>query len=275
MPIIYDMPDKDYHRDRAVSKSRLWTRHEREGLGEWWQYEEGHKPPETPALHLGSAIHCAVLEPDLFDSKYAVAPECDRRTKIGKETYAEFQLTLAGREAIAQDERDTCLHIAEALRKQQPLIGETLAQDKGHSEVSVFWHDPDTGLECKARPDWLSSNGEVVIDLKTTRDARPREFAKACAEHGYHLQNAWYMRGLQWARGKDGLLPKHFVFAAVEKEPPYLCALYELDALSVSFGWSECRRLLNLIAESKRTGIWPGLSQDVQTLSLPKWAMGA
>ena len=45
---------------------------------------------ETPALIIGSAAHCAVFEPAEFGKRYAVAPHCDRRTKEGKETWANF-----------------------------------------------------------------------------------------------------------------------------------------------------------------------------------------
>ena len=47
------------------------------------------KSVPTDAMTFGSAFHCAVLEPDKFDDLYYVIPKLDKRTKAGKEEFAE------------------------------------------------------------------------------------------------------------------------------------------------------------------------------------------
>ena len=37
----------------------------------------------SKAMAFGSALHCAVLEPDEFDSRYALAPKLEKRTPAG------------------------------------------------------------------------------------------------------------------------------------------------------------------------------------------------
>jgi hypothetical protein len=45
---------------------------------------------ETPALIMGSAVHCAVLEPDRYGLAYCGKFQGERRTNEGKKAYADF-----------------------------------------------------------------------------------------------------------------------------------------------------------------------------------------
>ena len=54
----------------------------------------------TPAMVFGDAVHTYILENDIFKSRFAVAPNVDRRTKVGKAKFNEFQSTLKGHEII-------------------------------------------------------------------------------------------------------------------------------------------------------------------------------
>ena len=44
----------------------------------------------SKAMITGSMLHCSLLEPTEFDKRYAVAPDVDMRTKVGKKAYADF-----------------------------------------------------------------------------------------------------------------------------------------------------------------------------------------
>ena len=43
------------------------------------------KDEDSPALIMGKAVHCRILEPQEFGKRYTIAPQIDRRTKEGKE----------------------------------------------------------------------------------------------------------------------------------------------------------------------------------------------
>jgi hypothetical protein len=48
------------------------------------------------------------------------------------------------------------------------------------AEMSGFWSDPETGLGCKCRPDWLAMADGIVtgiVDVKTCVDASAEGFA--------------------------------------------------------------------------------------------------
>lgn len=52
----------------------------------------------TPAMILGEAVHCKVLEPDMFNERYVIAPDVDGSTSSGKNAWAELYMRLTGDE---------------------------------------------------------------------------------------------------------------------------------------------------------------------------------
>lgn len=254
MDVIPNMRAADYHAHHAVSKSLLdqiarSPMHAR-------AYLDGVRPEPTPAMLFGTALHCAVLEPARFAVDYAVL-EGDRRTSVGKAAYAELQ--ARGATVISRADSDAISTMVKAVR-HHPVASKLLRD--GRAEQSVFWNDPVTGLQCKCRPDWWTENG-TLLDIKTTEDASPAGFARSMAAYRYHVQAAHYMAGVQAER---------FLFLAIEKKAPYAVAIYELDAESLDIGRRLRMRDLQTFASCDEFGVWPGYAQDIQLITLPKWA---
>ena len=111
---------------------------------------------------------------------------------------------------------------------------------------------------------------KIVVDLKTTTDARPGAFSQSVARLGYHVQAAHYLDGVNAVRG-DGAA-EQFVFLAVEKDPPYGVLVGALDAEDIERGRDACRRGINRVAWCLENDKWPGYSSRVHRLSLPRWA---
>lgn len=259
------LSNADYHALDAVGKSDL-DMIARSPL-HWKQ--RAFSREETSAMRIGSAVHCAVLEPERFNDRYVQMPnQIDRRTKAGKEEYAEFLAAHDGKAIIDMTDMDLCMSVADAVRSH-PRAAALLST--GQPEVSALWKDEEFGVRCRARYDWLTSES-VLIDLKTTQDASPRAFAKSCAGFRYHVQAAWYLDSYLQATGD---LPLGFVFIAVEKTAPYAVALYELDAEAVDFGRQLARRDLARYANAREFDTWPGYAEYIQPLSLPRWALNA
>ncbi len=223
---------------------------------------------ETAAMSLGSAVHCAVLEPDRFAVEYVGAPDCDKRTRKGKEQWDAFEADNAGKTVLTHDDAVLCTSIAESVRSH-PRVAQFLSA--GQPEVSALWLDSEFQARCRARYDWLTPDG-WILDLKTTQDASPAGFAKSCANFRYHVQNAWYLDAYQAASAD---LPAGFVFVAVEKTPPYAVALYELDGEAADYGRRLARRDLARYATARDLDVWPGYPDEIQPLSLPRWAFNA
>jgi len=214
---------------------------------------------------IGRATHCYILEGlEAFEAQFVVAPECDKRTKAGKELYASISAASPGKEV-------TDAKTFEIIKGMASSVGSHPAAQKllseGKPEQSVFWKDADTGLWCKARPDWMS--GDVVVDLKTTNDASHRSFARSCVSYGYARQAAFYCDGLHAVTGE---MPSHFYFIVVEKVEPYRVECYELSPEFLSWGRKEYDRLLEAYSWCIYDDSCPPYqSQDVQEIPLPSY----
>jgi len=217
----------------------------------------------TTAMRLGTAIHTAILEPDAFPDVYSVRPDgIDLRTKEGKAWAADnAHLTLLRPEDYA-----TCVGIADALRRN-PITRALLA--KGVAEMSYQVHDPEYGIDLRIRPDFVTASG-MMVDLKSTQDARADAFARACVTFGYDVQQAFYQRVHKIETGEDC----DFVFVAVEKEAPFGVSVYTLDEVFVDRGVKLLHEALKRYADWHHAGR-PDISpypEVVAMLSPPAWA---
>jgi hypothetical protein len=60
-----------------------------------------------------------------------------------------------------------------------------------------------------------------------------------------------------------------------EKTAPYLVTVIELDVLAVREGDALNRRALEVYADCTRTGMWPGYTDAIELIGLPRWAFTA
>ncbi len=256
------LSNADYHALPSVSKSGLDLIHRAPALYKWRR--ENPSIP-TPAMRMGTLVHTAILEPDRM-SELIVAPVIDRRTAAGKAEWAAFLIESEGKEIVEQAELDKLKNIRDAVWAH-PAAGKLLAMIR-EVETSIFWKDKDTGVDCRCRPDAILTNG-VILDIKTTKDARPDEFAKSIANYRYHVQAPFYSDGYLEAFGEK---PKSFVFVAVETEEPHLVAVYVASDTMKLRGRVEYQQDLRTYARCVETDTWPGLPEAPVIIDLPKWA---
>jgi exodeoxyribonuclease VIII len=261
------MDNADYHRHSAVSKSHL-DLVARSPLHYWARYVDPNRVESEPtaAMLLGTAVHTHILEPDEWTARYIAGPEAlDRRTKAGKEAWAAFEADAAGRTVISRNDADLVLAMGRAVRNHPAAA--MLLKLPGKAETTHKWIDAATGLQCKCRPDWLTTDGSLIVDLKTTEDASPG-FRKSIANFRYHVQAAWYLDGVEHATGRR---PEQFLFVCVEKRAPYACAVYAADAEMIDAGAKQARLDLDTLAVCKAADAWPGYSDQIEPISLPAW----
>jgi len=239
---------------QAPAKYRAWV--------------DGADDEDSPVLSFGRAFHAATLEPAIFAATYTTEPDFgDCRKADNKKARDEWRKANEGKTFLSADDAERIAGMSRAVRAH-PLAGPLLSG--GVAEVTAKWADPETGIVCKARIDYVRRDLETLIDLKSTSDASALSFAKSCANYGYHRQAAHYTDGCNLASGAEAF--DTFVFVAVEKTAPYLVAVLKLDEDAISKGRESIRADLRTMRECLDTDTWPGYPEEEQTISLPHWA---
>lgn len=267
-------PD-DYHSDQSrISKSGL-DLIERSPLHYWNAYLNPNRIPkeDTPALLLGSAVHCAILEPDEFKKRFVVMPSFDKRTKEGKAKYEAFMFDLNLKSIqnkctitpIEQDVYDTCARMQDAVYNH-PMASQLLLQD-GKIEQRYDFENEMTGAKCKIKPDKFLHNSGICLDVKTTEDASPQSFGKSVANYRYDKQASFYMDGLNSIGHKCDA----FIFICVEKTPPYAVACYYATPSMIDIGRNTYISNLFTYMECLESGKWLGYSQKIEPVELQGW----
>jgi hypothetical protein len=213
-------------------------------------------------MRVGRATHVATLEPERFRSQWAVWDGGARRGKEWEKF--ERQAHADGLDVLTADQFETVQAISKAA-----LSDEYAARylRGGSAEVTLLWADSDSGIPCKARPDFAAKDVGALVDLKSTRDASPEAFARACWNLSYAEQAAFYVDGYEAATGVR--LP--YVIVAVENCAPYIVQVYRLPNAVLDIGRATYRGHLERLALCRRTGRWPGYGDGELDLELPRW----
>lgn len=219
----YGIPSAQYHADCApepslssgvlrtiLSKSIEHGAQEHPRLG-------GSGRVATPAMNLGSITH-ALLAGD--ESELVLGNFDSFRTKAAREWQAEIE--ASGKIPVLERDLEDARPIVAAVRAKAAIgITNDPFAAHGRSEVTAIWKEGDA--YCRARYDRLvvDPNGYAdVWDWKTTNDISVRAIERAIASMGYHIQVAFYLRGL------TAILPQYahrtsFILCFVETSAPY------------------------------------------------------
>jgi exodeoxyribonuclease VIII len=278
--------DQDYHSHPAISASQLKSIATGTLRHYWADYVDPDRPEraETDAMRFGTQLHMLTLEPARFAETYHLdltPPDAPRRPtakqletiskalpREGTKAREEWDRIAAaaawwadwdashpipeGSEALSADRWRDLQGMSDSLLRC-PIIGGLLTQP-GVAEEAIHWHDPDLGVDCRCRPDWLTSDG-WILDLKSTVSANPRRFRWQAWDLGYDIQAWWYLRGLE--RGL-GIKPQGFVFGAVEKRRPWVSTPILATEALLQRGRGRAELAVAQLLEAQRTGVWPG-----------------
>jgi exodeoxyribonuclease VIII len=230
-------------------------------------YREAKLNPKepTPAMRFGSAAHTWILEPEIAPDQIVVAPTVDRRTKAGKEAWADFQAMSNGRTIISEEEAHHLSKMASAVASSTAAMDALGAAPWREHSCRFKRH----GVAGRCRPD--AAGHGIIVDLKTTQDASPAEFRRTAATFRYHWQAAWYIDSLNPILGSNPFVCE-FVFVVVERQPPYSVGVYTLDDQALDAARQGIESALEVYRVGEES---PGYaSADAcQELSLPRWAI--
>lgn len=260
---VEDMPEAEYHAHPAVSST--FMRHMLPPSCPAVAKYEHENPKHKSAFDLGTVAHEIILG---RGAGFIVLDRKITSWQTNAAKAAREEAREAGLVALLAKDHDRARTMADRVLEHR-LAGALFTPGSGRSEVSVFWHDPVTGLECRARIDWWRS--DALVDLKTIgTSASEPDIARQITNHGYHQQADHYQNGTQALTGER--LPWLFVF--VESDPPHLVTVAEVDPVDLELAAGRNRRALERIAECTKSGHWPGYvpETEIATISLPAWA---
>ena len=271
--------NETYHANDAVSHSKLEL-FRRRPISYYRRViaRTVERPEATEAFRIGSAAHCAVLEPDEFRNRYAQRPEgIDRRTKDGKAAFAQFEAENVGKVIIGSDELGDVREMAAAVA-HHPLASQLLAAGK----PELTWRvSPAGSLALQCRTDWFNPTGcelsggrPYVADLKTVESLDSdafRNFERACFSFGYHRQAGFYLPLITEITGAPVF---DFFFVAVEKVEPFGVAVYRLSDAAIARGQDETITDLVRLQSCLASNTWPNLDPALREIGLPKWYGG-
>ena len=201
---------------------------------------------ESKALRVGTAVHKLALEGlDAYNATHAIAPEVDKRTKEGKAilTAEEGALVDAVANSAARCMKDNGIVLSKTEVMFTAFIGDTLV---------------------KCAIDGISDDG-YIYDLKTCEDASAHGFLQAVRKYKYALQAYFYRHAVESAY-KCRVLG--FRFIAVEKEPPYAHAVYELGPELMTGAAFDFEKALALYKDCTASGHWPAYPQQITTIDI-------
>lgn len=228
-----------------------------------FRYELDNPPKPKRVFDIGSCVHRMVLGAgaDLVEIDAA-----DYKTKAAQqERDAAWE---AGKTPVLQRELAEAQEMAGQVFKH-PLASALLAG--GEAEMSGWWHDPETGVRLRFRPDFssldLPGRRPLVVDYKTSANAHPMKFAKSAADFGYYCQGDWYLAGVA---ATTGITDAAFVLIAQSKTPPYPVSVHQFNQEDLARGKFRNRKAIRIWARCLATGEWPGY-EGLNTLSLPPW----
>lgn len=269
-PGVYDLSAEVYHGQPCPELS-LSSTGARTLISECpAAYRYGVQEPKTE-FEIGNAAHLLCLQPEDFAAHVVEIEQDDYRTKDARA--ARDEARAAGKIPLLPAQATMVRAMRNAIMADP--VG-SLAFRNGKPEQSLFWRDPEFGIWCKTRPDWLPDHRRYLVDIKTTTCAAPAAFTKAIASYGYHQQAAWYLDGVE---AVFGVRPERFAFVAVEKKEPYLVSTFWLDEEAIGWGRILNRKARGLFAWCLRNDTWPGYRPDpvgapgAFTASLPSWTL--
>ncbi|MEM6260735.1 MAG: PD-(D/E)XK nuclease-like domain-containing protein [Planctomycetota bacterium] len=227
-PGVYpNMPDAEYRRVQAVSKS---------DLDKW----AGGSDIDPRVALLGTVFHACILEPGVA-SERIVRADIDRRSKAKWDELCEAN---AGKWVLTKGEYADVSAWVDACMRDAVL---SATRDHAHAnpdrtELVVVWRDSETGLVCKAKIDQNATS--VLVDWKTTSCSGPDDFALSAAKFGYGMQAVHYQRGFKAATGEE----KAMAFACIGKRKDHgnPTWVYRPTAAEIASGERQLRQLIHL-----------------------------
>ena len=209
---------------------------------EYCRFMMDNQQPATPDMN--------ILQPEEFNNRYSVSPKFDKRTKQGKEDYAEFIKNNMFKTVISEQEYNLIeLMSAKIMRDSD---SKTLLS-KGEKEHIIAWNNEEYDINCKGMLDVYRKDVGIIVDLKTTQDSSYNAFSSSVRKFKYYKQAAYYL---------DAVRASEFFIVAIEKNPPFAINIIQIGDDLLDKGREMYNRELEIYKYCTDNNYWPGEGFD-------------
>jgi len=255
--------EKEYRADPGLNASVI-----KHGLGEGgslaaMRWAMDNPKPPTDAMDMGTLLHALVLEPDTFPSRVAIW-DGDRRGKA----YTKFAAANKGRIIIKPDQADSLARMRDSIMDHPQA--RALITGKGMREATAIFNGR-AGVRGKARIDFLNTDANMLVDLKTARSCDPRAWSRnAAVALKYDVQEAWYRAAFYAATGHAPSM----AFVVVENCDRHRCRVFTLPPGPVDACMDAIAELLPRWRDALASGEYPDIPiNDPTEIDWPAWAV--
>jgi hypothetical protein len=222
----------------------------------------GYRNKASAEMLWGSLVDWLALTPDDFSREWAIQPETYPAAKgeikpwSNNATYCrQWRKEQAGKRIT---DAETLREVETAVHTLKASFNAILSDCKRQVLVTAEYHDErtDITIPVKGLID-IVPNGEFarsLMDLKTLRSAKLRDWQRGVFEFGYHIQAAMYLDLWNAATGEQRDEFRHLL---QENEWPYVTARRYLSVEFLDLGRTKYQNALSDYCRCLKTGIWP------------------
>lgn len=231
-----------------------------------WSGQKVFTSQQQARFDIGTCFHSVILEQNM--NGFVRGPDVSSKAvKAWKEAKAEAD--ALGKILLSPEEYERVLAGFDSFC-EHPKAHKLVSQCQ-NIESSGFHLDAKSGLWCKFRPDGYCQddvNGDFIFDYKTTQSLDYRSLQSAIFNYGYHISAAHYIAGVEALNRPI----RHYYLCFQEVKAPYDTVMFVLDPQDIQIGREVRDNLLLKISDCLDKDYWPGISDQVQPISLPQWA---
>lgn len=263
--------DSEYHRHDGMSSHRLGSLADGNCPAQL-RYDMLNPEDATDDRNMGTAVHTALLEPDLLEAKVVRGLQIPKRSKADKETWASFEMEHHGKIILPFKMYDKMGEMIRMVRDHKGLS--KLLDMPGDTELTVAGPCPVTGVPTQIRIDKYIPQIGTFLDLKTVAGKfgsrpNPRRFKSDLGKYGYHRQGRVYTD----IGEQQGLIADHYVIGVIQKDPPHFVYLRRLDEQALDIGGIELEQPRRQFAECWDSGEWPDYGTDIEDITVEDWRL--
>lgn len=258
-------PEAEYHARSKTGEcmsSHMLRKFAESAAGYFKLISEPPEEKKSDAFRFGTAVHCAILEPEKFSERYHVSdgpvnPKTEKPFGRATKEYAAWLAALGEKEVLSGKEWKTL----EAMRESVMLHPECAKLFSAGWAEGVI-RTEYAGTLCQIRVDWFNPEAGIV-DLKTCDELK--WFEADARRYDYPEQMAFYRSIVEQKTGMSNI-PVHIV--AVEKSFPHNCGVWHIDGHDLDFLAEGNRALLVELATCREDEYWPTNYENVRELKV-------